>query len=305
MQDDKNSNNYSFSLLMANYNNANYIETAINSVLKQTYTNWELIIVDDCSVDESIKIIKQFLRDKRIKLIQLELNLGYGGSLKTAADYASNQILAILDADDKLHETALEIMLKTYQDSPDCGFVYSTMWRCDAQLKNCSIVNWIGPSIPEKTNIFNIKISHFKTFLKDAYLKTPGFDLNQKKAVDKDIIFKLEEVTELKYVDVPLYYYRWHGGGISQEKSNYEAEFYHYLAKRKAYHRRKNSTIPNFTQKQIQFEYYRMTFYKLTHFLIRIYRKFRISEFLKKVLKSLPYVPPAILKIIGKLKKIN
>ena len=299
------SKNNSFSILMANFNNANYIETAIDSVLKQTYTNWELIIVDDCSGDESIKVIKPYLRDKRIKLIQLKMNLGYGGSLKTATDNASNQILAILDADDKLHGTALEIMLKTYQDSSDCGFVYSTMWRCDAQLKNCRIVDWIGPSIPKKTNIFNIRISHFKTFLKDAYLKTPGFNPNQKKAVDKDIIFKLEEITELKYVDIPLYYYRWHGGGISQEKSNYETEFYHYLAKRKAYHRRKNSTIPNFTQKQIQFEYYRITFYKLTHFLIRIYRKFRISEFLKKVLESLPYVPNAVLKIFRKIERIN
>jgi len=164
---------------------------------------------------------------------------------------------------------------------------------------------WIGPVIPKKTNVFKIKISHLKTFKKEAYLKTSGFDPSQKKAVDKDIIFKLEEVTKFKFVNIPLYYYRWHGGGISQEKSHYKAEFYHYLAKRKAYNRRKNSTIPNFTQKQIKFEYYRITFYKLTHFLIRIYRKFRISEFLKKGLESLPYVPHAILKIIRKIEKIN
>lgn len=305
MQNDKNSNNYSFSLLMANLNNANYIETAINSLLKQTYTNWELIIVDDCSGDESIKVIKPYLRDKKIKLIQLKMNLGYGGSLKIAADNASNQILAILDADDKLHKTALEVILKTYQDSPDCGFVYSTMWRCDAQLKNCSIVDWIGPSIPKKTNIFNIRISHFKTFLKEVYLKTPGFDPNQKKAVDKDIIFKLEEVTELKYVDIPLYYYRWHGGGISQEKSHYKAEFYNYLAKRKAYYRRKNSSIPNFTQKQIKFEYYRIVFYKISHFMIFVYRRFRIPAIIKGILKRFPSIQQRFLKKLQFLKKIN
>ena len=62
---DQSKNNY-FSILMANFNNANYIETAVDSVLKQTYTNWELIIVDDCSGDESIKVIKPYLRDKRI-----------------------------------------------------------------------------------------------------------------------------------------------------------------------------------------------------------------------------------------------
>ncbi len=64
MLNDKNFNNYSFSILMANFNNANYIETAINSVLKQTFTNWELVIVDDCSGDESIQVIKIKDRDE-------------------------------------------------------------------------------------------------------------------------------------------------------------------------------------------------------------------------------------------------
>lgn len=305
MLNDKNFNNYSFSILMANFNNANYIETAINSVLKQTYTNWELIIVDDCSGDESIKVIKPYLRDKRIKLIQLKQNLGYGGSLKTGADNASNQILAILDADDKLHETALEIMLKNYQDSPDCGFIYSTMLWCDSQLNNCDKVNWIGPTHPKKTNIFNIRISHFKTFLRDAYLETPGFDPNQKKAVDKDIIFKLEEVTVLKYVDIPLYYYRWHGGGISQDKSHFKAELYHYLAKLKAYYRRKNSSIPNFTQKQIKFEYYRIVFYNISHLMIFFYRRLKIPVIIKGILNNIPSLQPIVLKKLKFLRKIN
>lgn len=290
---------------MANFNNVKYIEEAIKSVISQSYSVWELIIVDDQSTDNSLNKIRDFLVDKRIKLIQHKFNKGYGSTLKTAAENASNQILAILDADDTLHPKALEIMSNAYKNNPDCGFIYSTMWNCDSELKNCMENEWIGPVIPKKTNVFKIKISHLKTFKKEAYLKTSGFDPSQKKAVDKDIIFKLEEVTKFKFVNIPLYYYRWHGGGISQEKSNYEAEFYHYLAKRKAYNRRKNSLIPNFTQKQIQFEYYRIIFYKLTHFLISIYRKYRISEFLKKVLESLPYVPPVVLKIIRKLKKIN
>ena len=54
----------------------------------------------------------------------------------------------------------------------------------------------------------------------------------------------------------------------------YYAEFYHYLAKLKAYKRRLNTDIPNFTKKQILFEYYRIVFYKLTHFISKIYNKF-------------------------------
>ena len=55
------------SLLMVNYNRASYIETAINSVLTQTYPDWELIIVDDGSTDDSVAKIKPFLRDARIR----------------------------------------------------------------------------------------------------------------------------------------------------------------------------------------------------------------------------------------------
>ena len=298
-------NDLSFSILMASYNNGTYIEEAIRSVINQSCSNWELIIVDDCSSDDSVKKIKPFLEDKRIILILHEQNLGYGDTLKTSADHASNKVIGILDSDDKLDRKALETMASAYNNAPNCGFIYSTMLRCDSQLNNCDKVKWIGPTHPKKTNIFTIRISHFKTFLRDAYIKTPGFDTDQKKAVDKDIIFKLEEVTELKYVDIPLYYYRWHGRGISQEKSHFTTELYHYRAKIKAYNRRKNSSIPNFTHKQIKFEYYRIVFYKISHFMIFVYRRLKIPAIIKGILRRIPSLQPVILRKLHFLRKIN
>ena len=55
---------------MANFNNSKYIKEAIKSIKNQTYNKWELIIVDDKSTDDSLKIINQYLKDKRIKLIK-------------------------------------------------------------------------------------------------------------------------------------------------------------------------------------------------------------------------------------------
>jgi len=297
--------NLQFSILMANYNNASYVEEAIKSVLSQTYSNWELVIVDDCSIDKSVQIIEKFLNGDRIKLIQHKFNKGYGSTLNTAAENASNQILAILDADDKLHPKALEIMINTYKNNPNCGFIYSTMWNCDSELKNCIENDWIGPVIPEKTNIFKIKVSHLKTFMKAAYLKTPGFDSSQKRAADKDIIFKLEEVTDFKFVDLPLYFYRWHGLGISQGKSGYIPEFYHYLAKLHAYRRRLNSGIPNFTKKQITFEYYRITFYKVIHFSLKLYNKLKIRFLVKKLGRKFSIIPKSIKPKLKFIKKLN
>ena len=273
-----------FSILMATYKNVKYIEEAINSVIKQTYPHWELIIVDDHSDDNSIEVIKPLLKDNRIKLISHKVNTGYGGTLKTAADNANFDIIGILDADDKLHEKALETMADAYLNNPDCGFIYSTMYDCDSNLENCFVNIMVAPTIPEKTNIFNIRVSHFKTFRRDLYKKTSGFDPNQKRAVDKDIIFKMEEVTKFKFIDTPLYYYRHHESGISQGKTEREAWIYHYIAKCKAYRRRLNKDIPNVSLQYLYFEYFKITFHKLNGKIKTLVRIFNTSNQVKKLL---------------------
>jgi len=274
---------------VANYNNAEYIKESIESVISQTYPNWELIIVDDYSTDNSINKIKTYLKDKRIKMIQHNRNIGYGGALKTAADNASCDILCILDADDKLHEKALDVMAKAYNENPECGFIYSTMWNCDSNLENCVENTMIGPTIPEKTNIFHIKVSHFKTFRKDAYNKTSRFDPMQKKAVDKDIIFKLEEIVKFKFIDIPLYYYRQHEGGISQDKSEFQARVYHYIARCKAYQRRLNKNIPNYTKKELYKEYFTITLFKLRKTIKYVLKSYYGLTLLRVILKLLPH----------------
>lgn len=289
---------------MANYNNAEYIEEAIKSVMSQNYHFWELIIVDDCSTDNSVQIINSFLEDKKIKLISHKDNIGYGGALKTAADNASCEILGILDADDRLHEKALDVMAKAYNENPECGFIYSTMWNCDSNLENCVENTMIGPTIPEKTNIFHIKVSHFKTFRKDAYNKTSRFDPMQKKAVDKDIIFKLEEIVKFKFIDIPLYYYRQHEGGISQDKSEFQARVYHYIARCKAYQRRLNKNIPNYTKKELYKEYFTITLFKLRRRIKYLLKSYYGLTLLRVILKLLPHsqIHKTIENLLNRLK---
>ncbi len=283
--------NIAFSILMASYNNGKFIKEAIKSVISQTNPKWELIIVDDCSTDDSVVIIKSFLNENRIKLIQHKKNMGYGGSLKTAADNASNKVIGILDSDDKLHETALEIMSESYRKYPECGFIYSTYWICDSQLKNCVVNNDIGKIIPENKVFFRIRIGHFKTFRKDIFDKTSGFDPTQKRAVDKDLIFKLEEVTKFKFINIPLYYYRYHESGISQGKNKFEAYIFYYIAKYKAYQRRLNTDLPNLTKKDLLIEYHKITFNKMIEFIKFFWNFFRFSRILEVLLIKIPWIP--------------
>ena len=274
--------NITFSILMANYNNGKFIKEAINSVISQTYSAWELIIADDCSTDDSVKIIKSFLNDKRIKLIRHNKNIGYGGALRTAAYNANNTIFAILDSDDKFHETALEVMVNAYQNNPEYGFIYSTMWNCDSELKNCVINKDIGKIIPANKTFFKIRIAHFKTFRKDAYNKTSGFDESQKRAVDKDLIFKLEEVTKFKFIDIPLYYYRHHESGMSQENNKFQAYVYFYIAKCKAYRRRLKTDFPNCSRNELYIDYFIITFNRMIKSAKKLCTFFKISMIVKK-----------------------
>ncbi len=89
------------SIIMPAYNAEKYIEEAIESVLKQTYRNWELIIVNDCSIDATEQIVKKYQeQDQRIRLCSLIKNKGVANARNTAIKNAVGRYLAFLDSDD-------------------------------------------------------------------------------------------------------------------------------------------------------------------------------------------------------------
>lgn len=97
------------SIVMPCYNAENFIKESINSVINQTYKNWELIIVDDCSIDNSSAIIKKFIKkDSRIKTIQLEKNSGAAISRNRGIEIANGKYIAFLDSDDIWFDIKLE-----------------------------------------------------------------------------------------------------------------------------------------------------------------------------------------------------
>ncbi|AXT57340.1 glycosyltransferase family 2 protein [Aquimarina sp. AD1] len=105
------------SIITPLYNSERFVAKAIDSVLCQTYENWEMIIVDDCSKDNSIDIVKRFQKkESRIRLFQLEENSGSGIARNKAIEESSGEIIAFLDSDDiwlpKKLELHVNFMLK-------------------------------------------------------------------------------------------------------------------------------------------------------------------------------------------------
>lgn len=104
--------NYLFSIIIPCYNAQTTIIRTLQSCFDQTYQNFDIIIVDDCSTDNSVKIIKN-LNNNKIKLVQLPVNSGPSFARNTGWDLAQGDYVAFLDADDVWHQEKLEIINKT------------------------------------------------------------------------------------------------------------------------------------------------------------------------------------------------
>lgn len=136
------------SVLISNYNYAKYISQAIESVLSQTYENFELIICDDGSTDNSKQIITEYCRrDSRIQLIAKE-NGGQASGFNAAFAASAGQLICFLDSDDLFHLTKLALMVEAHLLAPDAGFGVHRVQRVNTRRRSQGV--WpLGSRLPE------------------------------------------------------------------------------------------------------------------------------------------------------------
>ena len=113
------------SIITTSYNYGEYISETIKSIQAQSYSDWELIIVDDSSEDNSVEIIKSFCKDKRIKLICHDKNKGLTQSVKTGLKYAKGEWIAFLESDDLWRENTLEERVRAIKNNPQVGIIFN------------------------------------------------------------------------------------------------------------------------------------------------------------------------------------
>ncbi len=113
------------SIIVPVYNASKFIEETIRTVRQQTYCNWELLLIDDCSKDGSAKIIKEIeKKDKRIKLFQFKENQGAAVARNKGIELASGKYLCFLDADDLWEKKKLEKQIK-FMNEKKCSFSFT------------------------------------------------------------------------------------------------------------------------------------------------------------------------------------
>lgn len=236
------STNPLFSVLIANFNDGKYINEAIESVFAQSYENWEIIIVDDGSTDNSMNKIRD-INDSRVFIYQNESNYGCGYTKRKCVELAHGEICGFLDADDKLTKDAIAEMVSAHIQKPQCSLIYSQFYYTDSQLNILSISDH-QCEIPKGETFLTCNISgavsHFATFKKDFYNRTTGIDDSLRIAEDLDLYFKLEEVGELYFIPSPLYYYRVGTGNNTSlgEENYFKSISSAFIARIKAYQRR-------------------------------------------------------------------
>lgn len=140
------------SIIMPSYNTGKYIKDAIYSVINQTYQNWELIIIDDCSSDDTIAIIKQ-ISDSRIVLLQNKINSGAAVSRNYGLRESKGKWIAFLDSDDLWLEDKLQKQIRFMKEN-EISFSYTSYTEIDSN-SNKTGVSVTGPKRITKTGFFN------------------------------------------------------------------------------------------------------------------------------------------------------
>ncbi len=278
-----------FSVLIASYNNGKFLHDAIQSVLRQSYTEWEIIIVDDASDDNSVEIIQDYMaRGYPVKLYLHASNEGCGSTKRDCAEHACGGLCGFLDPDDALTDDALEVMVRQHQLCPEASLVYSRFWFCDQGLKVTRSAKWVKPVPEGEINLLHDMVMHFVAFKKRAYDRTEGIGRQYRSAVDKDLYYKLEEVGPVRFVDRELYYYRENPGGMSQFHNYYEAQENHFRVIEKAMQRRQKSGFPSLTQRQYHFVRSRILLQRAEQLVKLRYPPAEVFYWLKESFKESP-----------------
>ncbi len=207
---------------MCAYNAALYIEEAIESIIAQTYTNWELIIGDDHSTDNTIALVTKYLGDKRIKLVSHSTNLGYIRNKNAIFALATGELLTQLDADDTCPTDRIEKQVAIFEAHPEiqiCSTNYSTIDTLGQVLET---VNYTGDFIIEKPMrpypFWYPGMMFRKEIIEEFGLFSEYF--NGIYGDDNYYSYRVNSKYPIYFIKEPLYYYRVHPASMTNVHDN-------------------------------------------------------------------------------------
>lgn len=195
------------------YNYGNYVEKAIQSVLKQTIDDWELIVINDGSTDDTPWILKNYENHPEIRIIEQE-NKGLTVSNNIALRLSSGKYLMRLDADDYLDENALLILSNVLDTKQEVGLVYPDYYVIDEDEEIIEIVR--RKKIGEEVELLDLPAHGACTmFRKECLLELGGYEESIGCHDGYELWLRFIQSFKPHNVNIPLFYYRQHPGSLT------------------------------------------------------------------------------------------
>lgn len=202
------------SIVLPVYNGEKYLRESIDSVRAQTYQNWELLIVDDCSTDHSAQIAKEYeSKDNRIHYYRNEQNLRLPRNLNKGFSLAKGNYLTWTSDDNRFKPTALEKMYRTLKSDLNAQFVFASCRIIDGEGKE---VEYIMVDEKKKKQIIgsNVVGACFM-YTRKAYKEVGEYDPELTLVEDYDYWQRIYTKYNAAVIKEILYEYRWHDGALT------------------------------------------------------------------------------------------
>ncbi|WP_281231275.1 glycosyltransferase family 2 protein [Flavobacterium gelatinilyticum] len=206
------------SIIVPAYNTKNFIRQTIESVQNQTYTNWEMILADDASTDQTVSIIEEFSqKDSRIKLFKLPQNRGNGFARNFALEKATGKYIAYLDADDLWFPEKLEKQIH-FLKSNDLYFTFSFYDSIDEEGNNLNRRVESPNPLTYKQLFFCNYVGNLTAIYNADYFGKIILETSQKRQDWRIWLTILKKIKTAKPVPEPLAFYRIRKDSISSSK---------------------------------------------------------------------------------------
>lgn len=206
------------SIVLPVYNGEKYLRLALDSILSQTYTNFELIIIDDCSSDTSYAIARSYAkRDKRIRVYRNRENKKLPKSLNAGFHLASGELFTWTSDDNLLKPNTIESLVAIFEENTDIDFVYADIIPIDGQGKIIHTMPYLNGE-PEDIYLFNPVLACFM-YKKKIQDILRGYNPNAFLAEDYDFWMRIyESGYQMYHLKKKLYYYRFHENSLTSMK---------------------------------------------------------------------------------------
>ena len=205
------------SVVMAVYNGEKYLKKALESILGQTFSDFEFLIVDDASTDQTISILKSY-QDPRIKILNNSQNIGLAASLNKALYVCKGEYIARQDADDISLLKRLEQQVAFMEENREVGLLGTSWYSINEQGER------LGVNYSSDADLSVHFIAHGTVLLRRSCLIKVGYYREIfRYAQDYDLWLRLGEKFKIRNLRTPLYCLRIHEDSVSQKKEREQA----------------------------------------------------------------------------------